>query len=104
MTKTAMIIEMITKTPEYDRKEMITQIMKKFGVDYTVANSNLYYAEKKVSLKKKKPKVVRQVTTKFYEEPNDSFITIDNRFDNLYEDTYLENFSPSYYRKEKVFF
>ena len=111
MSKTLRIVKLMKENRKTPQKELVSIIMEKFGIDRCNALASYRYAKKvywlKVdcisSIKDETP--VKKVETDVDEEDivyiRKEYSSIDPSFDMIDRPVYLDNYSPTYFQKNK---
>lgn len=111
MSKTLKIVKLIKENRKTPQKELITMIMEKFNIDRCNALSSYTYAKKVYWLKVdcissiKDDKPVQKTEPDMDEDDivyvRKEYSSIDPSFDMIDRPVYLDNYSPTYFQKNK---
>jgi hypothetical protein len=107
MNKTLRVVKLMKENRKVPQKELVTMIVEKFNVDRVKAMSSYRYAKKVYWLKVDSISSIKDETpaTDVDEEdiiyPTNKNYYIDPSFDMLDSPVYLDNYSPTYFQKNK---
>jgi hypothetical protein len=105
------VVRLLKENRKVPQKELVTMIMEKFGVDRIKAMSSYRYAKKVYWLKVgslssvKTEKPIKNIETDIDEEDivyiKKEYSSVDPSFDMSDRPVYLDNYSPTYFQKNK---
>jgi hypothetical protein len=101
------VVRLLKENRKVPQKELVTMIMEKFGVDRVKAMSSYRYAKKVYWLKVDSISSIKDETTETDVDEEDIIYPmkkdyyIDPSFDMIDRPVYLDNYSPTYFQKNK---